>query len=121
MWVGGPTHYKPLRDKVAFELGIPGNMDVDPMTAVAEGASLFAESIDWSSDRAAQEEDSRGQISSEDITFNYIDSRTPTGTAKIAVQINRRSLSMVLSSRLIVLIPDGPRVAFHLRIAQLLT
>ena len=85
VWVGGPTHYKPLRDKVAFELGIPGNMDVDPMTAVAEGASLFAESIDWSSDNRLRK-DSRGQISSEDITFNYI-ARTPTGTAKIAVQI----------------------------------
>ena len=23
VWIGGPTHYKPLRDKVAFELGIP--------------------------------------------------------------------------------------------------
>ena len=85
VWVGGPTHYKPLRDKVAFELGIPGNMDVNPMTAVAEGASLFAESIDWSSDNRFRK-DSRGQISSEDITFNYI-ARTPTGTAKIAVQI----------------------------------
>ena len=85
VWVGGPTHYKPLRDKVAFELGIPGNMDVDPMTAVAEGASLFAESIDWSSDNRLRK-DSRGQISSEDITFNYI-ARTPTGIAKIAVQI----------------------------------
>ncbi|HIJ31116.1 MAG TPA: Hsp70 family protein, partial [Gammaproteobacteria bacterium] len=49
VFVGGPTNYKPLRDKVAFELGIPGNTDVNPMTAVAEGASLFAESIDWSS------------------------------------------------------------------------
>ena len=85
VWVGGPTHYKPLRDKVAFELGIPGSMDVNPMTAVAEGASLFAESIDWSSDNRLRK-DSRGQISSEDITFNYI-ARTPTGTAKIAVQI----------------------------------
>ncbi len=86
VWVGGPTHYKPLRDKVAFELGIPGdNIDVNPMTAVAEGASLFAESIDWSSDNRSRK-DSRGQISSEDITFNYI-ARTPTRTAKIAVQI----------------------------------
>ncbi len=85
VWVGGPTHYKPLRDKVAFELGIPGNMDVDPMTAVAEGASLFAESIDWNSQNRSRK-DSRGQISSEDIIFNYI-ARTPTGTAKIAVQI----------------------------------
>ena len=49
VWVGGPTHYKPLRDKVAFELGIKGDtLDVNPMTAVAEGASIFAESIDWS-------------------------------------------------------------------------
>ena len=85
VWVGGPTHYKPLRDKVAFELGIPGNMDVNPMTAVAEGASLFAESIDWSSQNRSRK-DSRGQISSEDIIFNYI-ARTPTRMAKIAVQI----------------------------------
>ena len=46
VWVGDPTHYKPLRDKVAFELGIKGDLlAVDPMTAVAEGASIFAESI----------------------------------------------------------------------------
>ena len=49
VWVGGPTGYKPLRDQVSSELGIRGDMIVDPMTAVAEGASLFAESIDWSS------------------------------------------------------------------------
>ena len=49
VWIGEPTHYKPLRDKVAFELGIKGDtLAVNPMTAVAEGASIFAESIDWS-------------------------------------------------------------------------
>jgi molecular chaperone DnaK (HSP70) len=37
VFVGGPTHYKPLRDKVAFELGIAPSTDVNPMTAVAEG------------------------------------------------------------------------------------
>lgn len=85
VWIGGPINYKPLRDKVAFELGIPGHMDVNPMTAVAEGASLFAESIDWSS-QSRSRKDSRGQVSSEAIAFNYI-ARTPTGTAKIAVQV----------------------------------
>ena len=85
VWVGGPTHYKPLRDKVAFELGIPGNMDVNPMTAVAEGASLFAESIDWSS-QSRSRRSSIGQISSEAITFKY-DSRTPRGKANIVVQV----------------------------------
>jgi len=36
VFVGGPTQYKPLRDKVAFELGIAASTDVNPMTAVSE-------------------------------------------------------------------------------------
>ena len=88
VFVGGPTNYKPLRDKVAFELGIPGSTDVNPMTAVAEGASLFAESIDWSSKNHSRK-NARGQISSGGdvaVSFNYI-ARTPNGKAKIAVQL----------------------------------
>lgn len=87
VFVGGPTNYKPLRDKVAFELGIPGNTDVNPMTAVAEGASLFAESIDWSSLNRSRK-NTRGRISSGGelvLSFNYI-ARTPDVKAKIAVQ-----------------------------------
>lgn len=88
VFVGGPTNYKPLRDKVAFELGIPGNTDVNPMTAVAEGASLFAESIDWSSQNRSRK-NTRGQISSGGglaLSFNYI-ARTPDVKAKIVVQL----------------------------------
>lgn len=88
VFVGGPTNYKPLRDKVAFELGIPGSTDVNPMTAVAEGASLFAESIDWSSQNRSRK-NARGQISSGGglaLTFNYI-ARTPDVKAKIVVQL----------------------------------
>ncbi|KJS30239.1 MAG: heat shock protein Hsp70 [Desulfatitalea sp. BRH_c12] len=88
VFVGGPTNYKPLRDKVAFELGIPGNTDVNPMTAVAEGASLFAESIDWSSQNRSRK-NIRGQISSGGglaLSFNYI-ARTPDIKAKVAVQL----------------------------------
>ena len=88
VWVGGPTHYKLLRDKVAFELGIDGNMAVDPMTAVAEGASLFAESIDWSSQNRSRKS-VRGQISAGgeiDMAFKYI-ARTPSNRAKIVVDL----------------------------------
>lgn len=88
VFVGGPTNYKPLRDKVAFELGIPGSTDVNPMTTVAEGASLFAESIDWSSQNRSRK-NTRGQISSGGglaLSFNYI-ARTPDVKAKIAVQL----------------------------------
>lgn len=88
VFVGGPTNYKPLRDKVCFELGIPGSTNVNPMTAVAEGASLFAESIDWSSVNRSRKS-SRGKIYSGGdlgLSFNYI-ARTPSSKAKIAVQL----------------------------------
>ena len=88
VFVGGPTNYKPLRDKVVFELGAPGSTDVNPMTAVAEGASLFAESIDWDS-KSRSRKNARGRISSGGglaINFNYI-ARTNDQKAKIVVQL----------------------------------
>ncbi|MEW8008973.1 MAG: Hsp70 family protein, partial [Candidatus Thiodiazotropha endolucinida] len=94
VFVGGPTNYKMLRDKVAFELGIPGSTDVNPMTAVAEGASLFAESIDWGSQNRSRK-NTRGQISSGgglELSFNYI-ARTPDVKAKIAVQLAGQAAS----------------------------
>jgi len=94
VFVGGPTNYKMLRDKVAFELGIPGSTDVNPMTAVAEGAGLFAESIDWSSQNRSRK-NTRGQISSGgglELSFNYI-ARTPDVKAKIAVQLAGQAAS----------------------------
>ena len=94
VFVGGPTNYKMLRDKVAFELGIPGSTDVNPMTAVAEGASLFAESIDWSSQNRSRKS-TRGKISSGgglEPSFNYI-ARTPDVKAKIAVQLAEQAAS----------------------------
>lgn len=94
VFVGGPTNYKPLRDKVAFELGIPGGLDVNPMTAVAEGASLFAESIDWSS-QSRSRKNTRGQLvsgGSLNLSFNYI-ARTPATKAKIVVQMKGQIVS----------------------------
>ena len=87
VWVGGPTHYKPLRDKVTSELGIKGDMSINPMTAVAEGASIFAESIDWNT-IDYDIKPTRGTIPSEalELNFNYT-ARTPSDTSKIVVQV----------------------------------
>ena len=49
VFIGGPTMYPPLQDRVMRELGIANRGTSNPMTAVAEGASIYAESIDWSS------------------------------------------------------------------------
>lgn len=88
VFVGGPTQYKPLRDKVAFELGIASSTDVNPMTAVAEGAAVFAESIDWASQSRGRKS-ARGAISAGgalDLQFNYI-ARTPDSKARIVAKV----------------------------------
>ena len=93
VFVGGPTNYKPLRDKVAFELGIPASSEVNPMTAVAEGAALFSESIDWRSKNRGRKS-SRGSLTSAgplDLTFNYTE-RTPDTRGKVVVQVSGEAI-----------------------------
>jgi|CXWL01.1.fsa_nt_gi molecular chaperone DnaK len=93
VFVGGPTQYKPLRDLVAFELGIAGSTEVNPMTAVAEGAAVFAESIDWASESRGRKAP-RGAVSSGgkvDLTFNYV-ARTPGSKAKVVAKLGRNPL-----------------------------
>lgn len=88
VFVGGPTQYKPLRDRVAFELGIAPSTDVNPMTAVAEGAAVFAESIDWGTQSRGRKS-ARGSLSTGGalaLSFNYI-ARTPDSKAKIVAKL----------------------------------
>lgn len=94
VFVGGPTQYKPLRDKVATELCIAASTEVNPMTAVAEGAAVFAESIDWGSDSRGRKSQ-RGTISTSgklDLNFNFI-ARTPDSSAKIVVKLAGAALA----------------------------
>jgi molecular chaperone DnaK len=93
VFVGGPTQYKPLRDTVAFQLGIPPSTNVKPMTAVAEGAAIFAESIDWSSQSRGRKK-SRGAISAGgrlDLVLNFI-ARTPDHKARVALKVSGETL-----------------------------
>lgn len=93
VFVGGPTHYKPLRDKVAFELGIAASTDVNPMTAVAEGAAVFAESIDWSSQHRGRKS-ARGSVSvggDLQIGFNFL-ARVPDNRTKIVVAVKGQAM-----------------------------
>jgi len=46
--IGGPTKMPCIRTRIPQELGIPIDLQTDPMTAVAFGAAIFAESRDWS-------------------------------------------------------------------------
>ncbi len=93
IFIGGPTNYKNLRDKVIFELAIKEEgtdlNPVNPMTAVAEGASIFAESIDWSTEKRKRKA-STGELKSSDkinLSFKYV-ARTANNTAKVVAQID---------------------------------
>ncbi|MGE0041329.1 MAG: Hsp70 family protein [Vicinamibacterales bacterium] len=88
VFVGGPTHYKHLRDRVASALGIAPSTDVNPMTAVAEGAAVFAESIDWSSQSRGRK-NARGTVSAAGplgLSLNFL-SRTPDSKTRIVAKL----------------------------------
>jgi len=90
VFVGGPTQYKPMRDLVSKELGIAGSTDVDPMTAVAEGAALFAEAIDWASESRGRKS-ARGSLSGKStlgVSLQFV-SRTPDSKTKVILRMGR--------------------------------
>lgn len=85
VFIGGPSCYKPLRDRVSTELGIETSIDVNPMTAVSEGAAIFAESIDFESDKGGQKS-GKGTIKSTSYNLELrYNARTSGEKAKIAV------------------------------------
>ncbi len=87
VFVGGPTNYKPLRDRVAGELAIAVDTDVNPMTAVAEGASIYAESIDWSSGRHERKASKEMVQTDIGLALKY-DARTPGDRARVLCTTN---------------------------------
>lgn len=85
VFVGGPTNYAPLRAKVSEELGIPTNTDVNPMTAVAEGAAIYAESIDWGDDNHERKSQKGTRSLGEGIHLSYI-ARTASEAAMVMIE-----------------------------------
>ena len=92
VWIGGSYTLQAVTGQSLLELGIEGDMSVNPMTAVAEGASIFAESIDWSSNdydvKPIIDHISLGNELA--LKFNYT-ARTPSDEAKIAVRVEGKS------------------------------
>lgn len=83
IFVGGPTKYAPLRSKVMEELKLQTETLVDQMTAVAEGASIFAESIDWEDARHSRKQTREEVNATQAVTLRY-EKRTSADVAKVA-------------------------------------
>lgn len=100
VFIGGPTQYKPLRDRVSQQLGIAPSTDVNPMTAVSEGAAIYAESVDFETSKGGQKSD-RGVLKAQsfNLEFRY-NARTSSDKAKIAVVFkNADKLNFVFKSQ----------------------
>ncbi len=94
VYIGGPTNYKPLKEKISEAIGVNRYIEINPMTAVAEGASIFAESINWQSKDRERKSNSaqiknRGEL---DLTFTYL-SRTPNNQSRVRVQFGQKKIS----------------------------
>ena len=87
VFIGGPTNYAPLRERVSAALGIPTNTDVNPMTAVAEGAAIYAESINWSDENHGRKSQKESREIDTDVRLNFI-SRTASETAMVLLETN---------------------------------
>jgi molecular chaperone DnaK len=99
VFVGGPSNYKPLRDRVSTQLGIATSFDADPMTVVSEGAAIYAESIDFSNEKGGQKVN-KGIIKDSDynLEFRY-SSRTSSDKAKVAIVYNsKKDLSFIFKN-----------------------
>ncbi len=83
VFVGGPTVYPPLQEYVMKALKIAEKGTADPMTAVAEGAAIYAESIDWSqADHRPQETYRHAEENDFDIRYEQ---RVSGDEARVAV------------------------------------
>jgi molecular chaperone DnaK len=86
--IGGPSKMPVVRDMVPRELGIRAEADIDPMTAVAVGAAIFAESREWTETGSRrkstrQHDEVRGAVS---VTLDY-QSRVSAASTRLRVTL----------------------------------
>ena len=87
VFIGGPTNYSYLRDKVSSELALKPDNSVNPMTAVAEGAAIFAESVDWSSENHSRKPSNADITLGTSLHFRY-ESRASGNKARVVCHVN---------------------------------
>jgi molecular chaperone DnaK len=69
--IGGPSRMPTVRDRISTQLGIRVDLDTDPMTAVAFGAAIFAESREWGAQGATAKSSRKSKATSGPIDIRY--------------------------------------------------
>ncbi len=94
VFIGGPTKTPYVREAVPQQLGIPIDLQADPMTAVALGAAIYAESRNWDGAQTTRK-DSRSSMQAGgtfDIRFDFA-SRVATDRARLRVRASGDSVA----------------------------
>jgi molecular chaperone DnaK len=98
VFVGGPSKMPWIRERVPQELGIAADLTIDPMTAVAIGAAIFAESREWEASTTRRKPtrasiDAGGDIG---LKFDY-QARTTQDTVKLRLRPDAKAVAARLS------------------------
>ncbi|MCB9980233.1 MAG: Hsp70 family protein [Rhodospirillales bacterium] len=93
VFVGGPTKMPYIRNHVPQELGIPVDLQIDPMTAVALGASIYAESREWDGKTTKRKKSRSSDTVSDkiDLKFDH-PSRTSDEKAKVRIKVGESNI-----------------------------
>ncbi|WP_404338282.1 Hsp70 family protein [Sphingomonas sp. MMS12-HWE2-04] len=82
--IGGPSRMPIVRERVPADLAVPTDLDIDPMTAVARGAAIFAESRVWEGGEAEAKPSRMQAAAGSRIVYDY-EARTTRDRARIRV------------------------------------
>nr|WP_281376463.1 Hsp70 family protein [Sphingomicrobium lutaoense] len=86
--IGGPSKMAAIRERVPTELGIPVDLKTDPMTAVARGAAIFAESRDWSGTKNKKKSAISSKEKSGSVSLKYdYEARTSSDEVRVKATV----------------------------------
>lgn len=69
--IGGPSKMPIVRSRVPEMLGIAVDLSTDPMTAVACGAAIYAESRDWGTTRSTRKPTRATEMAATGVRFDF--------------------------------------------------
>jgi molecular chaperone DnaK len=98
VFVGGPSKMPWIRERVPRELGIAADIAIDPMTAVAIGAAIYAESREWGETTTKRKATRASMDAGGDIglKFDY-QARTTQDTVKLRLRPDSKAVAAQLS------------------------
>ena len=85
--IGGPSKMPIIKEMLENELAIPVETGLDPMTAVATGAAIFAETREWQGQSSIQKKTKQRETVTGDINLSLdFKSRVSSGSTKIRIK-----------------------------------